>query len=383
MRRIFILLASFTMMLCYGSLYGWSIVANELIHQYSISLSQTQFIFGSLVATMGTAMVVAGYIQRYLSMRFLGILSALLFALGSSISSFSNGNFYSIFFGSGIIVGIGSGLGYLAALTVPVLWFPERKGLITGIIVSGFGLGALLFSGIVTWMLDACCSILDIVRLIGFLYGGAIFLSSLTLSVPHAHILPPPSQPLTFIRTPKFYILLIGMFLGTFAGLFVVGNLTLFGAQYIVDYHILIFGVSLFSIANSLGRIFWGFISDTYGAKKSIAAALTFQALAVFLLGLLPLTPLLYISLAMLIGLSYSSNFVLFPKETAHVFGLNNLSIVYPYVFLGFTLAGIVGPLAFTILYSLTATLQSVTFVASTLSGIGALLFIFQARLAK
>lgn len=380
MKRYLVVLASFIMMLSYGSFYGWSIVANELIQQYNISLAQSQFIFGSLVGFMGLAMILAGYLQRRLTLRALGMISAVLFAVGYLIASLSNGSFVVLFLGNGIIAGLASGLGYLAALTAPVLWFPERKGLITGIIVSGFGLGAVVFSALSTTMLDACCSILEILRVTGITYGSAIFLSSLSLTVPHNTSSEKPSTPLLFVRDPRFYRLLFGMFLGTFAGLFVVGNLTLFGSQHISDYHVLIWGVSLFSIANSLGRIIWGFVSDSIGARKSIISALSLQALAVFFIGTLPLTSAMYIGLAILVGFSYSSNFVLFPKATAQTFGLNNLSTVYPYVFLGFTLAGLFGPVAFTVLYSITSTLTTITVVASMLSIAGAFLFLLKAH---
>ena len=95
----------------------------------------------------------------------------------------------------------------------------------------------------------------------------------------------------------------------------------------------MVLGVALFAFANFSGRLGWGYLSDHIGASLTIIFALLFQAVSILSLILFPLTDTLYLVLSVLIGFGFGGNFVLFAKESAQVFGVKNLGLVYPYVF--------------------------------------------------
>jgi OFA family oxalate/formate antiporter-like MFS transporter len=181
-----------------------------------------------------------------------------------------------------------------------------------------------------------------------------------------------------FLGHKLFKKLFLGIFLGTFAGLLIIGNLKIIGEQGNIPSHTLVIGVSIFAVANFSGRLTWGIVADYIGATLSVFLALLIQAIAIFFLNILALSDTSYLLLAFLIGFGFGSNFVLFAKETAHVFGVSNLGIVYPYVFLGYAIAGIAGPFIGGLLFDISGAYFSAILLSGFMSIAGSILFMFQ-----
>lgn len=376
LKKIMNVLAAFFIMLCLGGVYAWSIVAPELMKNYGFSASKSQSIMGILIGILPLAMIFAGKVEKRIGTKAIGFISAGLFVLGYLISGFSKGNFYLIFLGNGIMAGISTGFGYLAALTSPVKCFPEKKGLMTGIAVSGFGLAATALSFLVENLLRSGKDILEIIRVIGLSYGSVIFISSLFLINSKTMESEKELRFFQFVKSPELYRLILGFFFGTFAGLLVVGSLKPIGAEQGIDNRVIIAAVSVFAIANFFGRIAWGFLSDFTGASLAIFSALALQGASIFLLGKLPLSSILFVILSIIIGFSFGGNFVLFAKRTAEVFGVENLGAIYPYVSFGYALGGIFGPFTGGFLYDKFNNFFYATIVASLISILGGLIFL-------
>lgn len=380
MRKYFTVIASFVIMLCIGSVYAWSIIAAELIEAYGFSAFQSQVIFGTLIATFPVTMIFAGRWGNRFKYRYFGYISGALFFGGYFLAGYSEGSFIAILIGIGVLSGIATGFGYWVALTSPVHWFPQKKGLVTGIAAAGFGLGAVFMSEWAELLMNRGYTVLQLLKTVGLVYGVLIVLvSNLIYQIPKNtdHI----SEPIQFskvIRTAIFRKLSMGLFLGTFAGLLIIGSLGMIGGQYNISDHILIVGVVLFAIANFAGRLFWGFISDYSGAALSIFSALLFQSLSILSLSVFNVTESSYLILASLIGFGFGGNFVLFAKETAQVFGVDKLGVVYPYVFIGYGFAGIFGPISGGYLYDVSGSFLYAIILASFMSLMGSLLFLPQ-----
>jgi OFA family oxalate/formate antiporter-like MFS transporter len=180
------------------------------------------------------------------------------------------------------------------------------------------------------------------------------------------------------ISTEIFKKLFTGIFLGTFAGLLIIGSLKIIGEQSNINNHILILGVSLFAASNFLGRLTWGFLSDYIGASISIFLALLIQSIAIISLDIFELTAISYMTLSFLIGFGFGGNFVLFAKETAQIFGVQKLGIIYPYVLLGYAIAGIAGPAVGGILFDLSDSFFFGIIIASVMSFLGSMLLLNQ-----
>lgn len=380
MQRYLIVISSFIIMLCLGGVYAWSIFVPELQTEYGFSALQTQLVFGFLIAVFTITMIFAGKLVKKLGARILGILSALFFALGYLLSSLSEGNFLLIFLGIAFLAGIGTGFGYLISLTTPVKWFPDKKGLITGIAAAGFGLAALVLSTWAEGLMNSGVTVLQVFSYIGIIYGAIIFFLSFFMKgntdfdnqkkIPFGE----------FGKNPLFIKLFLGIFAGTFAGLLVIGSLKPIGEEYPIDDHTLILGVSAFAAANFAGRIFWGFISDYIGATVSIFLALLFQSISIFFLGYLALTPAAYMILSVITGFTFGANFVLFARETSQFFGIGNLAPIYPYVFLGYGLAGILGPMTGGFLVDTFGNYFYATTTAAVISMFGSILFLLNIK---
>jgi len=378
MKKYLTLIASFIVMLCIGGVYAWSIIASELIKQFNYSASQTQLIFGILIAIFPTTMILTGKLSKKIKHRYFGYTSGLLFLTGYLLASYSQGTFILVLIGIGILAGIATGFGYWTSLTSPVQWFPEKKGLITGIAAAGFGLGAVFMSEVAEIFLNRGYSVLELMKIIGLSYGVIIFIFSNFIYQTQNTLVNNLEKPKVshFINAKIFKKLFLGIFLGTFAGLLIIGSLRIIGGQFDISNYSLILGVSLFAVANFFGRLTWGFLSDYIGASLSIFLALIFQSASIIALNLFSLTDTSYLIIASFIGFGFGGNFVLFAKETAQVFGVKNLGIIYPYVFLGYAIAGVAGPFSGGILYDFSGSYYSAILLASFMSLSGSLLFL-------
>jgi len=378
MQKKLTIVASFGIMLCLGSVYAWSIFVPELIKSYHFSATQAQLIFGTLIAIFPVTMVIVGRKEHLLSPRRRIWLSAFFYSGGYILAYFSQGNFYVILLGIGVMAGVGTGIGYLTSLTTPVQWAPNRKGLVTGIAAAGFGLSAFIVSYIADYLINVNVSILHIFLIMCISYGVVIVVLSFFMFTPqvssehdHMHI-----TIKEFLTDKKFVKLFSGIFFGTFAGLLIISNLKPLGATFGLSNSVLVTSVSIFAITNFLGRIFWGYISDKLGASKTIVQALVLQSVAIFLIGWLHQSTFTYLTLSALIGFGFGGNFVLFAKETAHIYGIPNLGKKYPFVFLGYAIAGILGPMTGGVLYDIYNNFSVATFIAAAMSIVGAVLFI-------
>lgn len=377
MNKYIAVLASFVIMLCLGGVYAWSIVAPELSREYGFSSAQSQSVFGILIGILPLTMIIAAKIEKIYGSRAIAWIAAGLFAGGYLLSGFSKGNFRMVLLGNGIFAGMGTGFGYLAALTVPVKLFPSRKGLVTGIAVGGFGLAAMALSYIVHGLSSSGRGILEIFMIVGAAYGTAIAVSAFFLKTDREDR-PPRIKELSAAEiwsSSSLYKLISGFFLGTFAGLLIVGSLKPLGVGQGIGDNVLILGVSIFAIANFAGRISWGFVSDMIGASLTIFIALAFQALFIFLLGTTALSDISFLALSVLVGFGFGGNFVLFAKETAEIFGVENLGAVYPYVSFGYALGGLLGPVTGGLMYDSFGDFRNAACLAALISLAGALLF--------
>lgn len=217
--------ASFIIMLCLGSVYAWSNFVPELTEKYNFQTWQTQLVFGVLIAVFPISMIIAGKMEKRFSPAILALISAVFFGMGYIISGFSEGNFYIILLGNGIMTGIVTGFGYLTALSTPVKWIPEKKRLITGLAAAGFGLAAVLMTFIAETFLTRGWDVLKIFILIGISYGSVMLIASCFLKTPPIEKSQKQAKLSEFLKSSHFIKLFLGICAGTFAGLLIIGNL--------------------------------------------------------------------------------------------------------------------------------------------------------------
>jgi OFA family oxalate/formate antiporter-like MFS transporter len=346
MRRYIVLLASIIMQLCLGSIYAWSEFVPKLKAEYGISTTQTQLIFGATITTFTVIMLFAGHLQDKQGPRLIALIGSLFFGCGYLFAAFSGGNFTGLLLSIGVISGIGIGFGYVCPLATCVKWFPEHKGLITGISVAGFGAGAILMAELVEFCFLNNLQVLDVFFWIGIIYGIVLVISSLFLTIPTDCNLPvkidaPRLNRLIYEK--KFLMLILGMFCGTFAGLLVIGNLKSLGLAAGLTSTVATAGIVAFALGNALGRILWGKYYDKVGAI-SIFQSLLFIAVSVTALLFVNGNSIIFFIVSMFIGLGFGSCFVLYATAVADYYGANLLGTIYPWIFLAYGISGIAGP---------------------------------------
>lgn len=343
--RFPVLAAAVVIQACLGGVYAWSAVAAALRSAYGLTSAQTQSAFGLAIAMQALAMLFGGrWIGRFGTRRVV-LCGGLLFGAGYLLSANSGGDFAWILAGSGFLVGLGNGLGYVSALTTVAHWFPRHKGLVIGVTVAGFGIGAIVLSELVSRLLGVGVPVLDVFTIVGCAYAAIIIMAG-TLMLP-----PPLRESVSAARGTGGLVrlgrdgrvLVAGMFCGTFAGLLVIGNLVPLGLQGALTIEWATIAIGCFAIGNTAGRVAWGWLADRFG-YRTIPLSLLFMAVVLVGLPALLAHPLLFLSGAVLAGFGFGANFVLYAAQVAALHGTGALTTLYPRIFMAYGVAGITGP---------------------------------------
>lgn len=389
MNRNFVVIGAILIQLCLGAIYAWSAFTGKLTAadgEFQLTKTQTQIVFSLGLASFAVVMaLIAGKWQAKVGPRIVAITGGLVMGLGYIIGGLSGSSFWGILIGVGLLGGSGIGLGYVCPIATCVKWFPDKKGMITGLAVAGFGFGALIWikltSGFVFGPVDltpgwnglygAGWTVSNVFILYGFLFAILVGLGSIVMVNPPDGWKPQAWTPPTgaaagssgqkvftvsqMIRTPQYWSLFTTFMVGATSGLMVIGVIGLFGKDALMERGgfdpanaVIIAGTAMglfYALMNGLGRIIWGSLSDKLGRKHSIVLMCLLQGImmiAFYFIGYLEWG--LYLGAA-IIGFNFGGNFALFPAATADFFGNKNVGTNYPWVFMAYGVGGIVGPI--------------------------------------
>ncbi len=387
LRRYGTLVASLLILTCLGSLYAWSAFVPELKKGYGLTTSQSQLIFGGLIAVFTVSMVFTGRKLEGLGPKPFLLGCSILLAFGYGIASFSHGNFALLLFGIAGLVGTATGMGYVTSLTACMKWFPERKGSITGIAMGAFGLGAILVANAVQLAFGKGVNVLTVFLIQGTVFFAVGFLSTLLVTFPTTErSIRQEETPLAIQRPfwePFFWAMVIAMLCGTFGGLIIIGNLTELIVEKGFSVRVATVAVSLFSVGNALGRVFWGRVVDRVG-EKVVLISLVFLAFwihgLVYSVGTTLSAAAFEVSVVFLIGFGFGASFVIHAALTASRFGIARVGEIYPLVFLAYGVAGICGPPVSGVLRDNTASYSTSILTAMIVVLLGAAFSVFVMR---
>ncbi|MCK5309837.1 MAG: OFA family MFS transporter [Thermoplasmata archaeon] len=377
MNRWIVVVGALLIQLALGAIYSWSVFTPILTGDgFRFTTTQTQMIFSAGLVVFALVMVKAGKLQVDWGPKKVALTGAVLLGLGYILASFVGNSFIGMFITIGIIGGAGIGMAYVVPIAVGMKWFPDKKGLVSGLAVAGFGFGATIWVKLAgSWgNLIADLGIHQTFFIYGIIFFIMVFIGALTMVNPPAGYSPagytPPEQmaggkkeynytPKKLFRTraakKQFYMIWSMFIFGALAGLMVIGVIKLFGIDALVNtgnYTLAeasaIAGTAMavfYAIFNGIGRIVWGIIADKIGTKKSLMAMFSFQALMMALIfGMGGNEYTLYVAAA-LIGFNFGGNFSLFPTTTAEFFGSKTVGQNYGFVFTAYGVGGVVGPM--------------------------------------
>jgi len=359
-----------------GAIYAWGVFTGELTDkngEFGFSATQTQWIFSVGLASFAAMMLVAGKAVADLGPRPVAIIGGILLGTGYGFAGFFGDQFWVQVVCIGLLGGSGIGLAYVVPIAVGVRWFPDKKGLMTGFAVAGFGFGALLWVQLAgDWgRLIENYGVLNTFLIYSVIFGILVHLGGLLMTYPPDGWTPkgwtPPASstvtgsseeltPSSMVRRPQFVGLWLSFVFLALAGLMLIGINKLFGRDALLESgaytDLAAAGAAAstayavaFALCNGLGRIGWGFIADRIGWHRSMmimAVSQGFLVIGFYYLGT-SLTSL-YVFLA-LTGFNFGGNFALFPLATASKFGVKNLGINYGLMFSAYGIGGIAGPI--------------------------------------
>jgi MFS transporter, OFA family, oxalate/formate antiporter len=374
MNRWLVVVGAILIQLALGAIYAWSVFTPSL-KAAGWSVVQTQAVFSAGLAAFAVVMVIAGRMMPKIGPRKLAIIGGIVLGLGYMLAGITKTtSFMPLFILIGLVGGAGIGLAYVVPIAVGVRWFPDKKGLIMGLAVAGFGFGAMGWvKGAGAWGhlianlgLSSTFTIYGIAFLLMVVVGGTFMVFPPDGWKPEGWNPPEAKEgaatatgALDFtsgemLRTSQFYMIFLCFVAGGGAGLMSIGLMKLFPGEALTANGLspeeasAISGNAIaifFSLANGLGRIGWGALSDKLGRKTSIIVMLATQGVIVLAFPMMAGTPgLLYLG-ATIIGFNFGGNFALFPSITADTFGNKFVGQNYPWVFLAYGVGGIAGPI--------------------------------------
>lgn len=385
--RWFVPAAALCIHLCIGQIYAFSVFNKPLTKVLGITeqipedwkLTELGWIFTIALFCLGASAAIFGKWVERVGPRKTMFFSALCFSSGFLISAFGiqTHNLFILFLGSGVIGGIGLGLGYISPVSTLIKWFPDRPGMATGMAIMGFGGGAMIASPLSVWLMNNFSNtnsvgVMETFITMGLLYLAIMLIGSIIVRIPAEGWRPDgfdPEQHVqnklitsanvladTAVRTPQFWLLFMVLLLNVSAGIGVLGQASVMvqemfsinsvGQEAAIDATAAAGFVGLLSLFNMIGRFVWSSLSDYIGRKKTYSV---FFSLGMVLYLFVPyagnIGSIVLFSIAFSIIMSmYGGGFATIPAYLKDMFGNKQVGAIHGRLLLAWSMAAIVGP---------------------------------------
>ncbi len=376
MKRVAVLPAIVLIQSCLGGVYAWTAFVPALTRDHGLRMSHAQLVFGLAILTFTVVMVFAGRLLTRWGPRLMALVSAAFFIAGHLIAAEARGRLLGLVVGYGLAAGAGIGVGYVTALTTGVRWFPQHKGLVTGVAVGGFGLAALVLAELVKKWTTLGWAVGDMFYAMAIFYGAVVTVGALLLSRPPeqgAAASAPLMATSQFLASKAFRVFWGGIFCGTFAGLLVIGLLKPMGLAAGLSWQETTRGIGALAVGNVAGRMVWGWLFDRIG-RRTIPGSLIFLCVVIAaLIGARFSAPFFVVTVA-LVGFGFGACFVVYAAQVAALYGAEQVGRLYPLVFLGYGVAGIAGPYLGGLLHDWTGSYTASLALSAGIAALGIIL---------
>ena len=347
--RWLIVLGTVIAQLGLGSIFTWSLFNQPLVDKFGWQLSEVAITFSITSFALAFSTLAAGKLQDKLGIRKLVSIAGLILGIGliltSKVSSLS-----ILYITTGIIVGAADGIAYIVLLSNCIKWFPEKKGLISGITNGAYGIGSLIFKYINENLINSK-GVSEVFLYWGFIVivlvlAGAQLLKDapvVTSSV-NSDLHENEFSVVEMIKTREAYTLFIIFFTACMSGLYLIGIVRDIGVQLAgLQPTVAANAVAMVAIFNTAGRIILGALSDKVGRLKVVTFTLTITTIAVFVLSFVHLNFELFFVCVAGIAFSFGGNITVFPPIVGDFFGLNNQIKNYGIIYQGFGFGALSG----------------------------------------
>ncbi len=342
------------MNLALGSLYAWSVFVLPLEREFGWRRSDTSWVYTIAIVTFALTFVAAGRIQDLKGPKICACLGGLLVSGGFFLSSYTSSLLF-LYLTFGVVVGLGNGFGYATPIPVASKWFPDKRGLVVGLMVGGYGAGSALLGPLAIRLISSVgwrptFQILGVVFFVMTMIGTAL------LKNPPSGYRPPNWQPPSgvassgdystaeMLATPTFYLMWVAYCLGTTAGQMAISQLVPFAGSAGLGALASTLVLPVSALGNAGGRILSGWMSDRFGRLATLKTMILISAAAMPALVLWRQQPALFFILVAVVYWCYGTQLSVFASTTADFYGTRNLGLNYGVLFTAWGAAGILGP---------------------------------------
>jgi MFS transporter, OFA family, oxalate/formate antiporter len=356
--RWVIAIAGVFLQIALGAVYAWSIFRVPLAKQFGWSISEVTLTFTISIFVLGFAAFFGGLWLNRKGPRVVALTGGALYGLGIFLASFTH-RLSWLYLTYGVVGGIGLGLSYIVPVAVLVKWFPDRRGLITGIAVGGFGAGALITAPVATRLIQSV-GVLSTFAYLGIAYLIVTVITGLFMQNPPDGWKPMGWTPTAnqtshradrdftlseALKTSQWWALWLLLFLNTCAGISIISQeAPLFQEETKVSAVVAAGMVGLASIGNAVGRVFWAWISDLITRRATFFVMFVGQALLFWFFPNI-VTASLETIVTFVVLMCYGGGFGTMPAFTADYFGPKNVGPIYGLMLTAWGFASVFGPL--------------------------------------
>jgi OFA family oxalate/formate antiporter-like MFS transporter len=346
------------MNLALGSLYAWSVFVLPLEKEFGWTRAQTSWVFTIAIISFAATFVVAGRIQDKRGPRLCAALGGTLVGVGFILASWTSTlTFLYLIFA---IIGIGNGFGYATPAPVASKWFPDKRGLVIGLMVGGYGGGSAIFGPLAIRLIESV-GWRQTFQILGVLFFIMGMIGTWLLVNPPAGYHPPGWKPAQtgavaqrstreystaeMVRTPTFFFLWIAYCFGATAGLMTISQLVPFAQASGLGAAAAALVLPVSAAGNAGGRILSGWMSDSLGRLTTLRVMVILSAVAMPVLFGVRENVGLFFLLVAVVYWCYGTQLSVFASTTADFFGTRNLGLNYGVLFTAWGVAGILGPI--------------------------------------
>ncbi len=375
--------------------YVWTLFTGPLNQKLGTTLAELQWTFSLLIILQTFFSPFQAYLVDRFGPRLLISAGAIL-AGGSWVLSSMVGSLGALYVTYGIIGGFGTGIIYVGIIGLMVRWFPDRRGLATGLAAAGYGFGAIFTSFPIDSMIKSS-GYQQTLLVWGLIQGAIGVAAALGLRTPPEGYVPAGFKPETvkielqtrrsytpveMLKNPIFYLLFIMMTMMSTSGLMVVSNVGPFANEYKVA-QVLVLGMAALPLSltlsratNGLTRPFFGWVSDHIGREQTMALAFALEAVAIVVLFLFLDNPAMFVVLTGLVFFGWGEIFSLFPSTLTDTFGSKFAATNYGFLYIAQGVGSILGGPAAAFLKQSTGSWTAVFVLVACLDALTAVLAI-------
>jgi MFS transporter, OFA family, oxalate/formate antiporter len=354
-----IALAGVVLQVALGAVYAWSVFRVPLAKQFGWSIPEVTLTFTISIFVLGISAFFGGLWLNRKGPRIVALTGGFLYGMGVFLASFSDHRLWWLYLTYGVVGGIGLGFAYIVPVAVLVKWFPDRRGLITGIAVGGFGAGALVTAPIATRLIQSV-GVLQTFAYLGIAFLIVTVVAGYFMQNPPEGWKPEGWKPTASevsqraghdytlgeaLRTWQWWALWLLLFLNTSAGISVISQESpLFQELARVTAVAAASMVGIASIGNAFGRVFWAWASDSITRRATFAVMFLVQAVLFWILPSIgSASALTFVTFVVL--MCYGGGFGTMPAFVADYFGSKNVGPIYGLMLTAWGFASAFGPL--------------------------------------